>query len=35
MEAVNPIAIFMAFGALIWFVDDSFNFGMFNLFLVC
>ena len=33
MEAVNPIAIFMAFGALIWFVDDSFNFGMFNLFL--
>jgi len=33
MEAVNPIAIFMAFSALIWFVDDSFNFGMFNLFL--
>ena len=33
MEAVNPIAIFMAFSALIWFVDDSFKFGMFNLLL--
>jgi len=31
MEAVNPIAIFMVFGGLIWFVDDSFKFGMFNL----
>ena len=33
MEAVNPIAIFMVFGGLIWFVDDSFKFGMFNLLL--
>ena len=30
MEAVNPIAIFMAFGALIWFLNDTFNFGMFK-----
>ncbi len=33
MEAVNPIAIFMAFGALIWFLDDAFKFGMFKLLL--
>ena len=33
MEAVNPIAIFMAFGALIWFLDDAFTFGMFKLLL--
>ena len=33
MEAVNPIAIFMVFGGLIWFVDDSYKFGMFNLLL--